>query len=244
MSRQCSTRLGEEAPLGAEAGVRPGGVEPAVVLQRNGDRGLLIGPLGHVALDRDGVVGAAELLRERIEPVDRTSREHEPPALGGEEAGGRGTDARRGTGDQDDAVAIAHAADSIAADQPAVGSGSAPQLAGTAGPGRLSTRAASSPSGVAKVTRSPCVGDEPQVADTVTPRHCAHGDLGGLYRRPEDGAAAIEVERDPALLEQPGHLGRPLERDPPQLDSVREHEHVRREPVAAEVRRLPQPLRR
>ena len=45
------------------------------------------------------------------------------------------------------------AADSKDTAQAIVGSGSAPQLAGTSGPGRCSTRTVSSPAGVAKVTR-------------------------------------------------------------------------------------------
>ena len=46
---QCSTRLLEEAALGAEAGVGEEDVEPAEALERGGDERLLVVPAGHVA---------------------------------------------------------------------------------------------------------------------------------------------------------------------------------------------------
>ena len=67
--------VAEEAPLAAEAGVGPGRIEPAEMLDGDSDRGLLIGPHGHVAFDRDCPVGAAQLLRQRVElSIERAAR--------------------------------------------------------------------------------------------------------------------------------------------------------------------------
>ncbi len=148
-------RVREEASLAAEACVCPGGVEPAEVLEGDGDRRLLVGPLGHVTLDSDGAVVATELLGQRFEPADRAGGKHEPPAFGGKEARARGTDARRGAGDQDDAVFVTHEADTSDVTQLVVGSGSAPQLTATTGPGCSSTWTVTSAAGVEKITRSP-----------------------------------------------------------------------------------------
>ncbi len=48
---------------------------------------------------------AAELVRERPEPVLAPGDEHAPPPVPGEEPGGRLADARRGSGDDGDATA-------------------------------------------------------------------------------------------------------------------------------------------
>ena len=56
------------------------------MLEGDGDRGLLVGPLGDVAFDRDGPVGATQLLGQRVELGDRPGRENQPPALPGEQA--------------------------------------------------------------------------------------------------------------------------------------------------------------
>ena len=88
------------------------------------------------------------------------------------------------------------------------------------------------------------MGDEPEVADPVRTRERADRDLGRLHGWRVDRPAAIEIERDPARLDQVDDLGRSLERDPAELDPVREHHHVGREAVAAEVRGLPELRRR
>ena len=54
--------------------------------------------------DRDRAVGAAELLGERVELVLRARREHEPVAGLGGAPGGRGADAARGAGDEEDGI--------------------------------------------------------------------------------------------------------------------------------------------
>ena len=56
-------RLVEEAARGAEAGVGEGDVEPPEAVERGGDHRLLLLPLGHVAADREGALGAAQLGR-------------------------------------------------------------------------------------------------------------------------------------------------------------------------------------
>src|SRR4029079_11983 len=84
-------------------------------LERDGPRRLLVGPLGHVALDCDRAVATAELLRELLELVDRASREHEPPAVLRKLARRGGADTGRGAGEEEDPVVAAHARDSIVA---------------------------------------------------------------------------------------------------------------------------------
>ncbi len=68
--------------------------------------------------------------------------------------------------------------------------------------------------------------------------------LGRLHGRRVDRPAAVEVERDPAASRAARPPQPPVDGNPPELDPVREHEHVRRESVPTEVRRLPEPLRR
>ena len=107
--------VAEEAPLGAEAGIGPRRVETAEVLVGHRDGRLLVGPLGHVALDRDRTIAAAELLGQLLELVDRARREDEAPAVGRERPRRRGADAGRRTGEEEDPVVAAHAPDSSAA---------------------------------------------------------------------------------------------------------------------------------
>ncbi len=64
--------------------------------------------LRHVARDRERALGAAELVGERVELVLRARREHEPVALAGGASGGRGADAGRRAGDQEDGVGHGH----------------------------------------------------------------------------------------------------------------------------------------
>ena len=121
-----------------------------------------------------------------------------------------------------------------------VGSGSAPQLAGSAGPGRSSTRTSSTARGVARTTRSPACStsrtsptrSSPSTLRTSASAACTSGCV--------ERASAIVGQRDPARRQRggdPGGLGRP---DPAELDPVRQRQDVGREPVAALVGRAPQ----
>ena len=92
----------EEAARRPEARVREGDVDATEPLERLGDERFLIGPLRDVAADGESVLGAAELLRETLEPVERTGGEDDAVADLGSVAGGRGADSARGAGDEED----------------------------------------------------------------------------------------------------------------------------------------------
>ena len=96
-------RLFEPPALGAEAGVGEDHVHLAERVRRRRDQGLVGLPLGHVGLDRQRVLRAAELLDEPVELVLRPCGEHDAVAGLDGTAGGGGADAGAGTGDHEDA---------------------------------------------------------------------------------------------------------------------------------------------
>ena len=211
----------EEAALAAEARVRPRCVEAAEVLERDGDRRLLVGPFGHVTFHGDGVVGTAELRRQRFELLDRAGREHEAPSLGREHPGGCGADPGRGAGDQDDGARIAHAPDSSDAAHATVGSGSAPQLAGVASTLPLLDANGQVTEGRRERHPLAVVDDESQRVHRVTAGGHASRDLGSLHSRREERPSPVEIEWDPAIGHGLDDLPSPAWRDPAELDAVR-----------------------
>ena len=94
-------RLLEESALGAEAGVGEHRVDPPEGLERGPGQGLHLIPLADVAAHRDRLVGAAELLAQRLEPILAPGAEDEPVAGPRGAAGGSGTDPARGARDQE-----------------------------------------------------------------------------------------------------------------------------------------------
>jgi hypothetical protein len=93
----------EETARRAEAGVGEHDVELPERVERRGDHALLVLPLGDVAADRERAL-RIELTREPGELLLRARREHQPVALTGCMARGRGADAARRAGDQEDGV--------------------------------------------------------------------------------------------------------------------------------------------
>ncbi len=94
----------EKAARAAEAGVGERHVDPPERLERRVHHLLLLLPLGHVAAHRQRVLGAAELLGELLQALERAGGEHHAPALRVRAAGGRGADPRGGARDQQDTV--------------------------------------------------------------------------------------------------------------------------------------------
>ena len=89
----------EEAARGAEAGVGEVGVHAAEAVEGRLDERLLVVPARHVAADRDRLLVAAELLRERLELVLRAGGEHHAVAELDRAVSGGGADAGAGAGD-------------------------------------------------------------------------------------------------------------------------------------------------
>ncbi len=85
------------------------------------------------------------------------------------------------------------------------------------------------------------MGDEPHVGQPVGAELPANRRVRGLDRARVERAAAVEAERDPAVLERCHDLRRRLRVDPSELDPCRQREHVGREAVSSLVRRAPQP---
>jgi hypothetical protein len=92
-------RLLEEAALGTKAGVGEERVEPAEALERGGHERLLVFPAGHVAAHGQSVLGTAELLGEPLELLLGARGQHHALAELDRAAGGGGTDAGAGAGD-------------------------------------------------------------------------------------------------------------------------------------------------
>src|SRR5262245_16793584 len=80
--------------------------------------------------------------------------------------------------------------------------------------------------------------DVAQVVEACDVELAADQDLGRLLRGLECRAAAKVVERQPPVLELGGQRHRPAGVEPTEAERVRQHEHVRREAVPAEVRAL------
>ena len=114
----------------------------------------------------------------------------------------------------------------------ACGSGSAPQLAGTAGPrARLDDGDVLVPVAVAERDAAALDARKPEIGDPVEPRGCAYRDLrclrfGGI-RRP----TSVAGRRYPTVERLADHARGPFDAHAPELDSLRQDDDVRGETV-------------